>query len=144
MPLPDEGAVRNIGSLQVHGTLPHELAKVEGNLRCSKCGKGLALDVDWQCIKRFAKAKCLGTAKRRILDAAARSKEDTTRDALEHVLYQSGDLTWCWKCGCWGVVRPRNLLERCSGVCTQHSQLERLKDGCHPLTKAPLGSTRRI
>lgn len=141
---PNEGAVRNISSLQVHEALPHELGEVEGSLRCSKCGKGTCLSQDWGHIKGFAKGKCLGTTRQRVLDAAARSRLDSTRDALGHVLYQSGNLTWCWKCGHWGVVRPRKLLESCCGISTQHSQLKRLKDGYHPLSKAPLGTTHRI
>ena len=57
-----------------------------------------------------------------------------------HDLRQSGQMIWCRKCGRYGAVRMRSdgLGGRCEPEERNHTQLNRLMNGLHPIRKTPL------
>jgi hypothetical protein len=61
-----------------------------------------------------------------------------------HQLRQSGQLIWCRRCGKYGETRMRSdgLGGKCEPERRNHTQLNRLREGRHPTTKAPLAPER--
>ena len=61
-----------------------------------------------------------------------------------HRLMQSGSLTWCRVCGCYGEMRCLALRSACSGSAQggpRAGQLARLRNGRHPISGEFLGPT---
>jgi len=60
-------------------------------------------------------------------------------EAAGHVLYRSGNLTWCFLCGAYSEVRMQKLAAQCPGGpagAGAQQRLRLLKDGYHPATRA--------
>ena len=116
--------------------LPHALHVADGAVKSHKCEKGTGVDDNSDNIASFAAGECLGTAR----PPNAGASQAATTNELGHDLFRCGGLAWRSRCGCWrGVSGGRKLLERCRGAPSAPLQLEWLKQGLHPLTKAPLG-----
>ena len=62
-----------------------------------------------------------------------------THGAEGHLLFSSGDLLWCWKCGRYSLMRTHGLGTACKGLpgTGQGYRLKRLKNGRHPITNRP-------
>ena len=58
-----------------------------------------------------------------------------------HVLFLSGQLVWCERCGCYSDTRVKGLLKKCPGPPSDRGRqaiLRGLLAGNHPSDKAPL------
>ena len=121
--------------------LPHALHVVDGAVKSHKCTKGTGVDDNSDNIASSAAGGCLGNAR----PPNAGASQAATTNELGHDLFRCGGLAWCRRCGCRrGASGGRKLLERRRGSPSASVQLERLKQGLHPLTKALLGPGCRI
>jgi len=144
-PMPPKPVEPTAIELPRHESLPHSLDVTDDRLRCSKCSKAIGLDREWSAVKAFAKGKCLGTARSRVVEATTTGVSSSSsssfvpvdfvagRNSLGHCLYQSGPVTWCRRCAYWATSKPRRLLEVCTGnSSTNRCQLDRLLNNVHP------------
>jgi hypothetical protein len=135
----------------LHADHPHELAEDGGRLVCRRCPRYVGLKSSLHLRRLMAGSVCL----RSVGDRARVANESSPNDSaasigyagpqgltpgLGHMLFLSGELVWCRKCGCYGERRFKALKRTCQGpaVGGRATQLQRLLEGRHPVSKRPI------
>ena len=68
---------------------------------------------------------------------------------VSHALVAMGDMFWCRRCGYWSQHKLAKLAEPCEGGAGREDhpvyklRRQRLAEGIHPITRAPLGAVNR-
>ena len=68
---------------------------------------------------------------------------------VSHALVAMGDMFWCRRCGYWSQHKLAKLAEPCEGGEGREDhpvyklRRQRLAEGSHPITRAPLGAVNR-
>lgn len=146
---------------------PHTLEASDGLLVCTACRKQASLHSDSRSQRDLCKGICLGNVLKRCSATPSSGSGGVERGALRprvdeksdestlhvhaigggHVLWQTGELFFCWRCACHGERRAKGLLLPCSPdagkMRSKATILARLKSGCHPRTKEFLGKPVR-
>jgi hypothetical protein len=130
-PAKDRAAV-SMAEWERHADSPHSVTDEDGRLRCVLCHRSVSLSAPLHLQRAFVKSKCRGA----LTDVAraGASVPLAQRLGVGHVLFASGELIWCKRCGCYGQKRLRELRNVCKGESTggRVTTLQRLLRGEHP------------
>ena len=117
-----------------HSIVAHACGS-KGGWECTLCR---VTSTSW---KRFAPARCGGSAAVKWADRAIEAAERGEVAGTAHRRMISGDVIWCRTCGCYADTRAKGLADACKGKPVDTSgggragQLNYLRTGRHPKTR---------
>ena len=112
---------------QLHQEKPHQLELEFDRWACSLCKYHISKYASKESIKAFRASPCPG-------DIAARAAANSAQ-GRQHVLFLSGEVTWCNVCGRYSEKRATALAHKaCEGKPSRGGDgpLRRLRAGVHP------------